>query len=158
MCHCTLHLLLLCCPYKCACLQPSHLPGYPLDLVLSCLCTPGLHLPAEELTGAAACTGAAPTPSPVWDSSGHGQEQLLGTVQRHPWGLWDMGKEQVNCLLCWSQCWHCQHREMWDFIPMQLRKPQYETGQVVDCNPPCFPPVVNLGCKSLPCCDVTCDW
>lgn len=66
-------------------------------------------LPAEEVTRAGDCTGAAsqaagklppPTPSLVWEGSGHGEELLLGTLQRYPRGLWEKGKEQGNFLLC----------------------------------------------------------
>lgn len=81
-------------------------PGFGAELPLH---TRGASaLPADEVTGAGDCPGAssqaagklAPTPSPVWDGSGHGEEQLQGTLQRYPGGLWEMGKEQVNVLLC----------------------------------------------------------
>lgn len=59
---------------------------------------------AEEVTQAGDCTGskeaASPTPSLIWEGSGHGEEHMLGTAQRYPGGLWEIGKEQVNFLLC----------------------------------------------------------
>lgn len=112
ICHCTSQVCpvptraLLCSPVTCS--------AFGAELLLHTRGAPAL--PAEEVTRTGHCPGAAsqaagklppPTPSLVWEGSGHGE--VLGTVQSYPRGLWEMGKEQGNFLLCCIQCWHCQH-------------------------------------------------
>lgn len=98
------------CPLICRC--TLHVWSCSPQLSLSVAQSPARMSPAHQGCICTACWGghsgreaASPTPSLVWECSGHGEERVLGMqVQRY-----HEGKEQVNFVLWWNQCWHCWH-------------------------------------------------
>lgn len=105
-------LTLLPLPYTYACLQPSHLPGQPLNSVPACRGTPAMCL--EEVTLAGFCAGAAKRKVAIarlslagevlfiwWSSTGN--SAMVPARALEGWG-----KSGVS-LLCWSQHRRCQN-------------------------------------------------
>lgn len=106
-------LTLLPLPYTYACLQPSHLPGHPLNPVPACqgyTCNvPWGGHSSWILCRSRKKEGGHCPPGPGWWGARHVMEQALGTVQWCLQGLWKDGVRVVKSLLCWSQYWHCQN-------------------------------------------------